>query len=47
MVRPHARAAQAVYAMLGFNGFATFQLIVGGTVLSALVHPLVLAFISL
>ena len=28
---------------LGWTGFATFQLLVGGTVLAALVHPLFLA----
>ena len=41
----HMRAPGRLYRDLGFKGFATFQLIVGGTVLSALVHPLVLAFI--
>jgi hypothetical protein len=39
------RTPWRLYRELGFKGFATFQLIVGGTVLSALVHPFVLAFI--
>jgi len=28
---------------LGFSGFLAFQLVVGGTVLSALVHPIFIA----
>jgi len=31
---------------LGIGGFLTFQLVVGGTVLSALVHPLFIAMFS-
>jgi hypothetical protein len=31
---------------LGFSGFIAFQLVVGGTVLSALVHPIFLALLA-
>jgi glycosyltransferase XagB len=41
----HMRSPLKLYRDLGFKGFVTFQLIVGGTVLSALVHPIVLALI--
>jgi len=36
----HMRDPVRVAHELGFGGFAAFQLVVGGTVLSALVHPL-------
>jgi cellulose synthase/poly-beta-1,6-N-acetylglucosamine synthase-like glycosyltransferase len=36
----HMRSPRSLARALGFKGFATFQLVVGGTVLSALVHPL-------
>jgi cellulose synthase/poly-beta-1,6-N-acetylglucosamine synthase-like glycosyltransferase len=36
----HMRAPAKLARALGFSGFATFQLVVGGTVLAALVHPL-------
>ena len=36
----HMRAPREAYRQLGFNGFMVFQLVVGGTVLTALVHPL-------
>jgi hypothetical protein len=37
------RSPRQLYRDLGFRGFAAFQLVVGGTVLSALVHPIVIA----
>jgi len=36
----HMRDPVRIVRELGFSGFAAFQLVVGGTVLSALVHPL-------
>jgi cellulose synthase/poly-beta-1,6-N-acetylglucosamine synthase-like glycosyltransferase len=39
----HMRSPLKLFRELGFKGFVTFQLIVGGTVLSALVHPIVIA----
>ena len=36
----HMRHPTRVARELGFGGFLAFQLVVGGTVLSALVHPL-------
>jgi len=39
----HMRDPLRVARELGFSGFAAFQLVVGGTVLSALVHPLFIA----
>ena len=36
----HMRSPSALLADLGFAGFVTFQLVVGGTVLAALVHPI-------
>ena len=39
----HMRAAAPAAARLGLPGFLTFQLIVGGNVLAALVHPLFMA----
>ena len=39
------RSPRKLLRDMGLRGFVTFQLIVGGTVLSALVHPLVLAYI--
>lgn len=36
----HMRSPRATFGQLGFAGFMVFQLIVGGTVLAALVHPL-------
>ena len=41
----HMRSPKKLLRDMGFRGFVTFQFIVGGTVLSALVHPLVLAYI--
>jgi cellulose synthase/poly-beta-1,6-N-acetylglucosamine synthase-like glycosyltransferase len=35
----HMRAPRVLYRQLGLTGFIVFQLIVGGTVLAALVHP--------
>jgi cellulose synthase/poly-beta-1,6-N-acetylglucosamine synthase-like glycosyltransferase len=42
----HMRSPRQLYRDLGFRGFATFQLVVGGTVLSALVHPIVVALMA-
>jgi cellulose synthase/poly-beta-1,6-N-acetylglucosamine synthase-like glycosyltransferase len=39
----HMRHPLRTAGELGFRGFAAFQLVVGGTVLSALVHPLFIA----
>jgi len=39
----HMRAPRALLADLGVGGFMTFQLVVGGNVLAALVYPLFLA----
>ena len=39
----HMRAPLLLYRELGWAGFATFQLVVGGTVLAALIHPVFLA----
>jgi cellulose synthase/poly-beta-1,6-N-acetylglucosamine synthase-like glycosyltransferase len=39
----HMRQPFRLGRALGFAGFATFQLVVGGTVLAALVHPLFIA----
>ena len=39
----HMRHPLRLARELGFGGFLTFQLVVGGTVLSALVHPLFIA----
>jgi len=39
----HMRAPTRVARELGFSGFLAFQLVVGGTVLSALVHPVFIA----
>ena len=39
----HMRSPRRLLADLGFIGFASFQLVVGGSVLAALIHPLVLA----
>jgi hypothetical protein len=39
----HMRSPRRLLADLGFAGFASFQLVVGGSVLAALIHPLVLA----
>jgi cellulose synthase/poly-beta-1,6-N-acetylglucosamine synthase-like glycosyltransferase len=39
----HMRQPVGLARALGFAGFATFQLVVGGTVLAALVHPLFIA----
>jgi cellulose synthase/poly-beta-1,6-N-acetylglucosamine synthase-like glycosyltransferase len=35
----HMRSPLALWRELGGRGFLTFQVVVGGTVLSALVHP--------
>jgi hypothetical protein len=35
----HMRAASMLLGELGAKGFVAFQIVVGGTVLSALVHP--------
>jgi hypothetical protein len=37
------RSPRRLLADLGFTGFVSFQLVVGGSVLAALIHPLVLA----
>jgi hypothetical protein len=37
------RSPRLLLADLGFTGFVSFQLVVGGSVLAALIHPLVLA----
>jgi len=42
----HMRRPLRLARELGFKGFLTFQLVVGGTVLSALVHPLFIAMFS-
>ena len=42
----HMRHPLALARELGLSGFLTFQLVVGGTVLSALVHPLFLALLA-
>ena len=39
----HMRSPRRLFADLGFSGFVSFQLVVGGSVLAALIHPLVLA----
>ncbi len=39
----HMRSPFRLFADLGFAGFASFQLVVGGSVLASLIHPLVLA----
>ena len=39
----HMRSPRRLLADLGFTGFVSFQLVVGGSVLAALIHPLVLA----
>jgi hypothetical protein len=39
----HMRSPPTLLADLGPAGFASFQLVVGGSVLAALIHPLVLA----
>jgi cellulose synthase/poly-beta-1,6-N-acetylglucosamine synthase-like glycosyltransferase len=39
----HMRSPVRLFADLGFAGFVSFQLVVGGSVLAALIHPLVLA----
>jgi cellulose synthase/poly-beta-1,6-N-acetylglucosamine synthase-like glycosyltransferase len=39
----HMRAPRALFRELGPAGFLTFQLVVGGNVLSALIHPIFLA----
>jgi cellulose synthase/poly-beta-1,6-N-acetylglucosamine synthase-like glycosyltransferase len=41
----HMRQPFRLARALGFAGFATFQLVVGGTVLAALVHPLFIAML--
>jgi glycosyltransferase XagB len=41
----HMRQPLRLAHALGFAGFATFQLVVGGTVLAALVHPLFIAML--
>jgi len=43
----HMRAPARVWRELGPSGFVTMQLVVGGTVLSALVHPLFLIAFAL
>jgi cellulose synthase/poly-beta-1,6-N-acetylglucosamine synthase-like glycosyltransferase len=42
----HMRRPLALAHALGFSGFAAFQLVVGGTVLAALVHPLFIAVLT-
>ena len=42
----HTRHPVRLARELGFGGFAMFQLVVGGTVLSALVHPLFIALMA-
>jgi cellulose synthase/poly-beta-1,6-N-acetylglucosamine synthase-like glycosyltransferase len=39
----HMRTPRALFRELGPGGFLTFQLVVGGNVLSALIHPVLLA----
>ncbi len=39
----HMRSPHRLFADLGLTGFMSFQLVVGGSVLAALIHPLVLA----
>jgi hypothetical protein len=39
----HMRSPRRLYAELGPAGFATFQLVVGGNVLAALIHPIFVA----
>jgi len=41
----HMRAPGALFRELGLGGFLAFQLLVGGTVLAALVHPFFLALV--
>ncbi|HVT55949.1 MAG TPA: glycosyltransferase [Xanthobacteraceae bacterium] len=41
----HMRAPGVLYRELGASGFFAFQLLVGGTVLAALVHPIFLALV--
>jgi glycosyltransferase XagB len=41
----HMRSPRKLLHDLGWRSFVTFQLIVGGTVLSALVHPIAIGFI--
>ncbi|MEZ5787432.1 MAG: glycosyltransferase family 2 protein [Xanthobacteraceae bacterium] len=43
----HMRAPARVFRELGPSGFITLQLVVGGTVLAALIHPLFLAAFAL
>lgn len=43
----HMRAPLGVMRELGLSGFITLQLVVGGTVLAALVHPVFLAALAL
>ncbi len=42
----HMRAPLKLARELGISGFATFQLVVGGTVLASLVHPLFMAALA-
>jgi glycosyltransferase XagB len=42
----HMREPRRLYRELGFAGFAAFQLLVGGNVLAALVHPLFAALVA-
>jgi cellulose synthase/poly-beta-1,6-N-acetylglucosamine synthase-like glycosyltransferase len=42
----HMRAPARLARELGWPGFATFQLVVGGTVLAALVHPVFVALFA-
>jgi cellulose synthase/poly-beta-1,6-N-acetylglucosamine synthase-like glycosyltransferase len=42
----HMRHPLRVMRELGFSGFLAFQLVVGGTVLSALVHPIFISLFS-
>lgn len=41
----HMRSPPKLFRELGFSGFIAFQLLVGGTVLAALVHPFFLAIV--
>src|SRR6185312_761192 len=41
----HMRSPTTLLRELGFGGFVAFQLLVGGTVLAALVHPFFLALV--
>jgi cellulose synthase/poly-beta-1,6-N-acetylglucosamine synthase-like glycosyltransferase len=41
----HMRSPTVLLRELGFSGFVAFQLLVGGTVLAALVHPFFLALV--